>query len=409
MTLSVAGRANANPSVAASGRFVLITWSASSDAGTDVYAAISRDGGRTFGQPARVSDGSGGVRVSGEQPPRAAIVSRSGADPAIVVAWTAKGSDGTRLLTARSDDGGKSFGAATNIPGSVASGNRGWEAIAVDRSGTVSIVWLDHRDATKASTDGAPMMHDGQQHTGHAAHTDGVARAQLSKLYFAALNGSANATAITGGVCYCCKTAIATASDGSIYAAWRHVYAGNVRDIAFTMSRDGGRSFAAPVRVSEDKWALDGCPENGPAMAVDANSRVHIVWPTLDQSGNADATTLALFYATALDGRRFSPRQRIQTEGVPRHAQLAAGAGGGFLLAWDEQANATRRVIAAPATVSGDSLQLDRRIVLGDGERAEYPATAAADDGYVVAWTSGAAGTSVIRVERVGDARGGSQ
>jgi len=35
------------------------------------------------------------------------------------------------------------------------------------------------------------------------------------------------------------------------FAAWRHVYPGNIRDIAFTVSRDGGRTlrnrFASPT------------------------------------------------------------------------------------------------------------------------------------------------------------------
>ena len=51
---------------------------------------------------------------------------------------------------------------------------------------------------------------------------DGVARAQLSKLWFAGLGGAESPKAITGGVCYCCKTALATDADGAIYAAWRH-------------------------------------------------------------------------------------------------------------------------------------------------------------------------------------------
>ncbi|HET9267196.1 MAG TPA: hypothetical protein VFO31_03495 [Vicinamibacterales bacterium] len=66
-----------------------------------------------------------------------------------------------------------------------------------------------------------------------------------------------------------------------MYVAWRHVYPGNVRDIAFTMSNDGGKTFAAPIRVSDDRWVLDGCPEKDPALAVDAHRRVDVVWPTL--------------------------------------------------------------------------------------------------------------------------------
>jgi hypothetical protein len=61
-------------------------------------------------------------------------------------------------------------------------------------------------------------------------------------------------------VCFCCKTAIASGPDGSVYVAWRHIYPPNVRDMAVARSTDGGRTFAPPVRVSTDGWALDGAP-----------------------------------------------------------------------------------------------------------------------------------------------------
>jgi hypothetical protein len=156
------------------------------------------------------------------------------------------------------------------------------------------------------------------------------------------------AQAVAGGVCYCCKTALATGDDGSVYAAWRHVYPGNLRDIAFTVSRDGGRTFATPIRVSEDQWALDGCPENGPTIAVDDRHTVHVVWPTIVNGSIATReSTLALFYAATNNGKRFSARQQIHTEGVPRHPQIALGRSESLLVTWDEQINGTRRVVAA--------------------------------------------------------------
>src|SRR5205085_8969507 len=127
-------------------------------------------------------------------------------------------------------------------------------------------------------------------------------------------------------------TSVAVGADAAIYAAWRHVYPGNIRDIAFTWSHDGGRSFAAPIRVSDDQWALDGCPENGPALAIDSRERVHIAWPTLVKSTAAgSAPNLALFYAFR-SGDRFSPRQIIPTSGPPRHPSPAAGPMGLLLL-----------------------------------------------------------------------------
>src|SRR4029079_2845491 len=175
-------------------------------------------------------------------------------------------------------------------------------------------VWLDHRELAQQDGAVAASHHDHTASSG--AKPDGVAMAQRSKLYFASLDGAVAPRALTGGVCYCCKTALATAADGWVFAGRRHVYPGNIRDIAFTMSRDGGNTFAVPLRVSEDKWVLEGCPDDGPAMAVDAKRRIHIVWPTLVDDAGADSPTIALFYATSGDGLRFTPRARIPSEGM---------------------------------------------------------------------------------------------
>ena len=112
-----------------------------------------------------------------------------------------------------------------------------------------------------------------------------------------------------------------------LVAAWRHVYPGDLRDIAFAISRDGGRSFSAPSRVSEDGWAINGCPDDGPALVVDAGGVTHIVWPTVIAG---DEPVGALFYASTRDGQRFTPRVRIPTLGSPKpmHPQVALAADG---------------------------------------------------------------------------------
>ena len=396
-TLAVPGRSNATPSIASDGALVAIAWGATTPAGvTDVFAAVSRDAGRAFGAPVRVNDVDGDARLNGEQPPRVAVHGT-----AITVVWTTKGTNGTRIVHSRSDDGGRTFSTAAPVPGSDAPGNRGWENAIADRNGRVLAVWLDHRELAPQDGTVAASHHE---HSGGAAASadrkpDGVAMAQRSKLYLASLDGSVAPRALTGGVCYCCKTAIATASDGSIFAAWRHVYPGNIRDIAFTASRDGGRTFAAPLRVSEDKWELEGCPDDGPAMAVDAGHRVHVVWPTLITVGAAKEPTIALFYATSVDGQRFTPRQRIPTEGMPHHPQIAIGGDRSLTIAWDEGANGKRRAAIARADVDSAIGSTLTREVLGDA--AVYPVVTAAGGSTVVAWTSGASTASTIQVRRI--------
>ena len=58
--------------------------------------------------------------------------------------------------------------------------------------------------------------------------------AQKSALYYGPARAGAERE-LFKGVCYCCKTAMVAAPGGVLYAAWRHVFAGNLRDIAFTI------------------------------------------------------------------------------------------------------------------------------------------------------------------------------
>jgi hypothetical protein len=409
--LSVDGRSHANPSIAAAGAFVAVTWVASAEgAGADVYAALSADAGRTFGRPVRVS-GSAGADVSGEQPPRVVLAPRQGRTAAIVVVWTSKAPAGTRLLSARSDDGGRTFSSPSVVGGSDAAGNRGWQSVAMTPAGDAFAVWLDHREtvSTRSSSQGGAHQH---AHSEEAAETtppaadrpDGAIRAQLSKLFFGPVTGSGAARALASGVCYCCKTTIAAGPDGRFYAAWRHVYPGSIRDIAFTMSDDGGRTFAAPVRVSEDKWALNGCPENGPSLAVDARRRVHLVWPTLvPAAGPAGESALALFYAASSEGRRFTARQRIPSGPVARHPQIALGPRGDVFVVWDESAGGGRRQIGtARGTPDAGGAMSFTRQTIGDKVSATYPVAAVTDAGLLVAHVSRpTTGPPVIRLTRV--------
>jgi hypothetical protein len=392
--LAVPSRSNSTASIAADGDTVAIAWGASTaDGATDIYTAVSHDAGRTFGAPVRVNDVPGDARLSGEQPPRLAVRGRS-----ITVVWTTKGARGTLLKQSTSTDAGVSFARAAPVPGSDAAGNRGWQAVAVEAGGRVDVVWLDHRDLASDSAV-ATTHHD--HGGGGGAKPDGVAMAQKSKLFLGATDASLAPRAITGGVCYCCKTALSTNAHGDLFAAWRHVYPGNLRDMAFTVSRDRGKTFAPPLRVSEDKWMLEGCPDDGPTMSVDANDRIHMVWPTLVENGAGVDATIALFYAASADGRAFTPRQRIPTEGMPHHPQMTAASNGTLTLVWDEGGKGGRRIAVARASSDPSGRPTFVRSLVDGGDVGVYPVVAHAGGAAVVAWTSGTGAASKIRVARI--------
>src|SRR5689334_11008335 len=74
-SIGVADRINEYASIASEGSWVALAWAATSDAaGTDVYVAVSRDGGVTFGPPVRVNAVEQQASLNGEQPPRIAFV-----------------------------------------------------------------------------------------------------------------------------------------------------------------------------------------------------------------------------------------------------------------------------------------------------------------------------------------------
>jgi len=406
-SLAVPGRANANVSLASTGRVVTAVWSAASrDGATDIMSATSQDGGETFGPRVRVNDTPGDARVNGEQPPRVVVTSRGSGLPQVTVIWTSKGgtlNSGTVLRTARSIDGGKTFQASTLVPGTDAAGNRGWEGLGADAGGRVRAVWLDHRRMAAPDAARTAAAHQHVHGESGAAPTaagkpDGVAMAQKSDLYFDALDDAAPPRPITAGVCYCCKTALAFANTDDVYLAWRHVYPGNFRDIAFVRSKDGGRTFAPPVRVSSDNWMLEGCPDDGPTMAVDRAGRIHIVWPAVVSDGAAPVK--ALFHAVSTDGEHFSPRRRLPSEGQANHPQLTVAPDGSLVAAWDESGGGSRRIVWGRGAVDPSGQVSFSRSVLNRAAGA-YPVVAPTSSGAILAWTSGAPDASVISLARV--------
>lgn len=394
--VGVPGHVNEHVSIASDGAsFVALAWAASSvSAGTNIFAAVSRDGGVSFAPPVRVNLVEGQARINGEQPPRIVLRQTGGRDPAMIVLWTARQGGTTVLLHAESLDDGRRFAPARSLLPDDVAGNRGWASMAARDDGRMFAMWLDHRDAVSTRSQGGTHQH------GARSPEESDARAQRSQLFVGTLDGTVAPTAIARGVCYCCKTALASGPDGRMYAAWRHVFSGSERDIAFTMSDDvAGPAFRQPVRVSDDGWQLDGCPENGPALAVDASRRIHVIWPTLVRG---DDEALRLFHASSVDGLAFSARSPLPSQGSAFHPQLLATRDGTLIAAWDELIAGSRRVRVARAQASQDGGYAFSIVPGSDAMAGAYPALANAGTHVVLAWAEPVEnGESRVAVRRI--------
>jgi hypothetical protein len=406
--IGVAGRSSQTPWAAALGDFVAVAFGATTPAGkADVFVAVSRDSGRRFSTPVRVNAVEGEARLGGELPPRVGLVARGSGDPEIVVVYGAK-AKGTEIRVSRSTDGGGTFAPSRALQAAGAPGDRGWHAMALDAQGVAHVMWLDHRGLA-AATAGDHRTHGAQAAGSAAAHDmekaaiDGVAMAERSGLFYARDGGEPTGEReLAKGVCYCCKVALATTPSGGLNAAWRHVYPGNIRDIAFIASSDGGRHFSAASRVSLDDWHLAGCPDDGPAMSVDGRGTAHLVWPTVLSTSEPEG---ALFYASSADGKSFTPRVRIPTLGSPKpmHPQVLAISAERVVVAWDEVLNGVRQAAVR-------SLRFDEagQPIFGAAERlgapdspSSYPLLVSTPRGTLAVYVSGKPGAAEIRVKAI--------
>lgn len=401
--LAVPGRANAHPSIAADGTFTVVAWSARGAKGTDIVAAVSADGGATFGVPVRVNDVADGAVASSERPPRVAIA-WAGGRRTIGVLWigAAVAPAGPRMLLSQSTDDGRTFGAPIALSAAAAPGIRGWGSLAAGRDGAWHASWLDGRAAASGATSAAGA----QAHHHHGADSAAGAPRRTGAqqdVYHAvvAKEGAVLEARLAADVCFCCKTAtlvpaVALAEAPPAFAtdaivAWRHIYPDSERDIALAVRGSRTGTFGPPVRVSPDKWRIQACPDDGPALAASGTGRLHVVWPT--QVGSAEAPEKGIFHARTADGKTFSPRRRLDDPGTgAAHPQIAANAAGDAIGLWDESGDGGRRVVVRSLADPSTPQRLGR---------GTHPVAAADADGFVAAWTSGTGDASVVRVARI--------
>lgn len=375
--LAVADRANAHVTLASENSRAAVVWAATGARGTDIFLAVSDDRGAHFAAPVRVNDIDGDATANGEQPPR---VTLRGHD--IAVLWVSRRSGTSAIRSALSTDGGKTFLPARTVTPSGVTGARGWESATISDDGVIHAAWLDGRNAAPAADRPAAGAH----------HHSGDMRQDI---FHAAWRGDAPPTesVVATNVCFCCKTGIVSRGD-EVFVAWRHLFDGGVRDVAVAHSTDRGHSFSSPVRVSPDNWKIDACPDDGPAMALAADGRLHVVWPTL--VNDPDRPRLAIFHAVSADGgATFSARERIDAaRGTdPAHPRLVIDGAGNPVFAWDELTEGRRQVAIRRGHDPVD--------VISTSRASSYPAIAVAGDRLLVAWTDQSADRAAIILRRV--------
>lgn len=372
------GATNPTVAVAPSDAGAYVAWV--SVRGGESNVLLSRtavEGGVT--EPVRVNDIPGDAAPHAQAP--AQVATGPGNDVYVVwqsvrdVEYLDFGASDVRF--ARSADGGETWEPAItvndNLPTEPARNT--FHNIAVADDGTIFVSWIDAR--VRDTYRGKVF-----RETGEPADpaTEPGTEIRVAKSSDGGRTFSPSVV-LESNSCPCCRTSIAVGPDGTVYASYRKIFDGNIRDIVVARSTDGGETFGEPVRVHEDNWHIPGCPHAGASLAVDGEGRVHVAWFT-----GAETDPGAFYTVSSDQGLSFAEPTRLTPEGpLPTSlATVAADEDGTAWVAWEAIEGDSRRIALARVLEDG---QLER-VDLGSPAGAA-PAIAAADPAFALAWQDG--------------------
>jgi hypothetical protein len=341
----------------------------------NAFFAWSDDAGQTWSPAKRVNSAVEAVQGE-ENGPRVAI----GKDNKAYVVWSIPGEKGDKTranVRFAMEDGNGGFTPARTL-NEVKDAAR-FPIIELAPDGNLLIAWIDRR----------------------------IDNPKPRQLYLVRLN--ADGQALTSnypageGLCECCKLGISFADDGkTVYMVDREVDANKVRNHVLRKSTDGGKSFAAPVEISNDGWQVPSCPHSGPSIGRDSRARLHVSWFTRGRSEQE----AGIYYSVSRDGGgSFAPRQLVQRNTAPEilYNSLSVGHDDTVYLAWsnldaNQKSQIYLRTLAADGRTWGPIQQLSNA-----SGNASRPVVALSKNQVHVAWTEtdGENSRAVMRSARV--------
>lgn len=381
-------RQQRSPQLAAVGQRVYVVWhEALGDGLSNVWLAASRDGGRSFGEPVRVSTNPAGA-VDELHPSVAADGTR------VVVAWqeltSGRDDDRGRIELARFDPDGRLLGNPIRVDDEDTSGK--WLPAVALSGGTPIVAWIDERDK---GPDGESLEHV------YAARATDVATAFGPSVRVDAGAPVALSLHLDN------KWAPTIATSGArAFVAWADFRNYNW-EIFGARSDDGGRAWDSNVRI--DDYLADERLNERPSVAFGAAGAVHAVWTDL-RAREADTN---IFYARSADlGASFAPARQLDdsragfdpnrdTPSNQWHPSLAA-VGDRLFVAWQDNRLGNNDIFFSRSTDDGTSFAPSERVDDTGAGRSEQtrPRLAWSAGTCYVAWEDDRNGTGDIYVGR---------
>ena len=226
----------------------------------------------------------------------------------------------------------------------------------------LAAIWLDGRETTAGSHSHAGSM------TLRSAVLAADGRVEREDL-------------LDARVCDCCQTAAVGVGNGAVVVAYRDRSEGEVRDL-FTVRFDGER-WTEPVAVHDDRWVIPGCPVNGPALAADGD-RVAVAWFTA--AGSPPAPTVRIAFSRD-GGRSFEAPLDVDAGRPVGRVDVAFLEDGAALVTWIGEDEGSTQILACRVDSNGRRGP-HVRVASTSSERANgFPRMANLGQDAVIAWT----------------------
>lgn len=340
---------------------------------TDLYVAISRNGGETFDAPVKVNHNPFVVRGPSINKPRIA----AGTDGSWHISYAANEVHSALDLPymashyTRSIDGGRTFEAPrrlsampevdrTNATHGDFMSTAGFQTIAATADDQVHAFWIDTRFRT--------------------AHNDAGA------LYTAvSLDGgntfSGDKQLLATDVCPCCQLMTATDANGDILLGLRDISAEGFRQPVVARLDTRAGSFSDPVDAGYAQWEIAGCPLK-PTVVAEKDGQIY----TAVYSGGEDNPGVYFSYS-ADGGKAFAPSVAVHSEALTSDAPAIAVNDSHVVVAWHGKTNGPRQIFYRMYTHDGAMAGEVSAVTVGPDNASNPVAHVRSDGRFQLVWT----------------------
>jgi len=166
------------------------------------------------------------------------------------------------IFLRQSNDSGKHWSIENKLHSDSTKTEHGFVSLAPSNSDSFFVTWLDGRNTKSTGHD-------------HAHEANGGAM-QIRVAEILRNGDKRNEFELDSRTCDCCQTSTAFSEEGPI-VVWRDRSDQEIRDIYYSKLKDG--NWSKPKPVYQDNWKINGCPVNGPKVAVNGGS-VAVAWFT---------------------------------------------------------------------------------------------------------------------------------